>query len=811
MKSKKIFGAAAAVLAVSLAASGCMDGGGASSASRSDSMTSNLLTLPTSHVSTDTPEHGDNPASTDTPEHGDDSETAIQRDFGSSGSILSLVNGTLDIARRTRDTERSMGGDDWTILVYMCGTDLESNGGSASADLYEAMQADIGDNINFVFQTGGTYSWYYDDIDPTKLQRFAVDGDSFELIDERPLSSMGEADTLSDFIKWGVKKYPADNIGLVFWNHGGGSISGVCFDEIYDNDSLSLSEIDKALSDTFDCMTEKFEFIGFDACLMSTLETANILVPYANYMYASEETEPGYGWDYAAVMSYLDKNPRADGAQLGSALCDAYYDYCKLNCSEDTATFAITDLSRLDALIASFDATARQMYESDKLTELVKAIQSADNFGGNNRTEGYTNMVDLGGILSAAADYCPNAQDTLQKLDSAISCMRNGQRHRYASGLAIYYPLSVQGSTELSTFGTICPSAYYLAFVDKAAYGTTGKDIYAYENGGLINDCDNIWDIDYNYGDYCTNTDSFTGISEDCTIPIKDIYFDNDGYYTVAIPDFTNLSYAACSLFLEQYGGMLIYLGCDDDIYYDYSKGIITDNFDGSWISLPDSQPLPIEVVYQNDDYSLYTCSILLNGEHTNLRIEYDWNHSDWKVIGAWDGIDSDTGMAARDIIKLKNGDVIQPVYSYTENDTTDYFVGAEYTIYGDLKLTYQMLPEGDYTYGITLYDIYGNWFFTPDITFTVESDGSLTIYPDELDSDYSNDSGTEWEYQYIDCPYCYGKGCDWCGYYGYLLEYPCEECGGNGCDLCYGYGTLLAIACDYCHGEGCDYCAQYY
>ena len=51
---------------------------------------------------------------------------------------------------------------------------------------------------------------------------------------------MGEAQTLADFVACGLANSPAENMGLVFWNHGGGSISGVCFDENYDKDSLSL-------------------------------------------------------------------------------------------------------------------------------------------------------------------------------------------------------------------------------------------------------------------------------------------------------------------------------------------------------------------------------------------------------------------------------------------------------------------------------------------------------------------------------------------------------------------------------------------
>ncbi len=741
-----------------------------------------------------------------------------ERDFGDSGSVLSVIDGKLDIDRLSRAEEKPMGGDDWTILVYMCGTDLETDGANASADLYEAYEADRRDNVNFVFQTGGTYEWYYDDIDATKTQRFIMEEDDYRLVDEQPLTNMGDPDTLADFIKWGVKEFPANNIGLVFWNHGGGSISGVCFDERYDSDSLSLSEIDKALSDTFDCMTEKFEFIGFDACLMSTIETANILVPYANYMYASEETEPGYGWDYTAIIDYLNGNPKADGAQLGKALCDAYYEHCKLSWSEDTATFAITDLTKIDALIESFNKTAQQIYESEDFTKIVKSVQEVDNFGGNNRTEGYTNMVDLGGILEAVETYCPNARDTLAKLDDAVSYMKNGYQHSDATGLAVYYPLAVQGSTELSTLGKICPSSYYLAFADKVAYGTTGQDIFSYNNDNLVGDCLNIWDIDFDYGDYSTNTDEFVDIGATSTIPVEDIYFDDDGYYTVAISDFSNLSYAACSLFLEDTDGTSIYLGCDDEVYYDWDNGIITDNFDGTWVSLPDGQPLPIEIVDQTEDYSLYTCSILLNGEYTNLRIEYDWNASCWNILGAWDGIDADTGMAARDIVQIEDGDVIQPVYYYIDYYTSDYFAGDKYTVNGAIDLSYQMLPATDYTYSMTLYDIYGNWYFTPDVTFTVDEEGGLTFYPEELEDGYYDggyDDGyyddTYSDYEYVTCSECYGTGCDWCGYYGYLLSYPCEECWGSGCSECDWYGDFLAIACDYCHGAGCDYCYEYY
>ena len=211
------------------------------------------------------------------------------RSFDSGATQLAMSNGSLDIHRRTRSGTAPMGDSGWTILVYLCGTDLESQYSAASMDIEEALSESYNDDVRVVYQTGGTAEWneYYG-ISSAASQRYVTNNGELELVEEFELSPMGDAQTLADFVSWGVENYPAEHMGLVFWNHGGGSISGVCFDEMNDSDSLSLREIDSALNSVYDQMTDKFEFIGFDACLMSTLETANIVAPYARYMFASE-------------------------------------------------------------------------------------------------------------------------------------------------------------------------------------------------------------------------------------------------------------------------------------------------------------------------------------------------------------------------------------------------------------------------------------------------------------------------------------------------------------------------------------------
>jgi len=231
----------------------------------------------------------------------------------------------------------------WVILVYLAGTDLETESGAASLDLIEMAQASTGPEPLFVVQTGGTREWALPDLIPNdRLARFEVRGKDLVPLAEAELASMGAAGTLRDFVTWGMETYPAARHGLIVWDHGSGSINGVVFDELFDNDSLSLMEIAEALAG----FENAFEFIGFDACLMATLETAQTLAPFARYMVASEELEPGSGWDYLAIGQFLNANPGADGAQLGQVIADSFLLSNQLLGEDALATLSVVDLSR---------------------------------------------------------------------------------------------------------------------------------------------------------------------------------------------------------------------------------------------------------------------------------------------------------------------------------------------------------------------------------------------------------------------------------------------------------------------------------
>ena len=209
--------------------------------------------------------------------------------------------------------------DAWTIMIYICGADLESGGGTsassatglATGDLTEIYntRASLPDNVNIIVEAGGAKVWkdtYSSVISASKLNRFHLTTSGYVTDAQITKESMGLSSTLLSFLEWGLTSYPAEKTMVVFWDHGGG-MAGCCYDENYDSNSLLNSEIQTALSGAFTATgrstDNKLEVVGYDCCLMQVQDIAETNSTYFNYMMASEESESGYGWDYDASTS----------------------------------------------------------------------------------------------------------------------------------------------------------------------------------------------------------------------------------------------------------------------------------------------------------------------------------------------------------------------------------------------------------------------------------------------------------------------------------------------------------------------------
>lgn len=648
-------------------------------------------------------------------------------DGSTSGFTLSVdgSNGELSVTRAGKKS-KSMGNDGtWTIFVYLCGTDLESEdeNGMATDDLDQMIQAKGSDNVRFVVQTGGTKEWMNNVISNKACERLVVQNQDITRVDSVPLSSMGKASTLSDFLSWGVENYPADKMGVVFWNHGGGSITGACFDELHNDDSLSLLEINEALSKTYAKMSDRFEFIGFDCCLMGSVESANVLATYARYFYGSEELEPGSGWNYTAIGDFLAGNSNANGAELGKVVADSFYAECEAIWQESECTFTIVDLDKFDDFAVAFNDYAKTLYEAaaNDLAGIVRGAQSADNFGGNNRSEGYTNMVDVGGILEGCSGYADGSA-AMKALKNCIVYNKNGETHAKVSGLSIYYPLEVQGSNEIEIFSGVCISPYYLSLVDMVArgYSNTGysNDIFFDDDGDWFSDNGSNDYFDDSYFDFDYDEE---GESSLITFTQKPA-LDNDGFgFVLSQEALEYTSSVVAFVYYEVDEDTLVCLGETDDIIGDWNTGVFRDNFQGEWLSLPSGDLLTTYIADYADDYTVYTCPILLNGKETNLRVR---QYLDYRTVveGTWDGVD-EYGRSSREIHPLKAGDKITPIY-YLDDDSE--IKGDTYTWKKKDALDYAYLPAGDYYYGFEIDDCYGDYYITDVEIFTIDKKGDI-------------------------------------------------------------------------------------
>ncbi|MBR3401691.1 MAG: peptidase C11 [Parasporobacterium sp.] len=337
---------------------------------------------------------------------------------------------------REKYTQKKGGGrDKVTIMIYMIGSDLESQNGMATADLNEMLYAapDNG-NINMFIQTGGCKRWRNSIMTAGKLERWKLDS-SLTLLERMKGQSMTDPNTLASFIQFCAKEAPADRYILIFWDHGGGSVTGYGYDERYPNDTMDIGEIGKALKNG----GVKFDLVGFDACLMGTLETAIAVEPYADYMLASEESEPGTGWYYTRWLQMLDNNTSTNTLAIGKQIVD---DYTKASASmgyQVATTLSLVDLAELNGTVLKYLGTFGQ-----ELTQQLKGkdYQSVATARNGTREFAKSKRLDQADLV----DFCnrlgtKEASLLAAAIQDAVKYNRvNNISNAY--GLSIYFPNS---------------------------------------------------------------------------------------------------------------------------------------------------------------------------------------------------------------------------------------------------------------------------------------------------------------------------------------------------------------------------------
>jgi len=597
---------------------------------------------------------------------------------------------------------------DYTVLVYMNGSDLESGGGegdpagAATQDLQEMMEAGAGDRINVVVETGGTLQWAHPDISSEANQRWLVTPDGLEQVadDFGPLN-MGESKTLTDFITWGVKNYPAKKYALVMWDHGGGAVSGFGVDEQFDGDALTLSEIQQALRVAKQQTNQTFEMIGFDACLMATVEVAVTLEPYARYMVASEEIEPGHGWEYTSILQAIDNRPAITGDQLGKVIVDSYRTHAA---GDEIITLSVIDLQQINKVKGAFETFLKSLRVEDEklLTRIAAARAQAEEYGVDLANGEYTDMIDLVDFVNHAKSEAPaQAGLVVDAVKRAVVYNMTAAYHPNSHGLSIYFPLRDRKdfAQNMQTYRTTGFSESYNNFLTKYLTGGVGEG-----SGVRFANDEPVYDEE------------------------QDIYS-----VQVNLSDVDRIEKATSVLGTYREGSdQVIYLGYDNNVVLDRETGVLYDQWTGMWPTL-NGEFVPFYFVNEDEKQSQYIIPVRLNGEKANLLVVF--TEDGGKVVGAWKGLSDGANMPDKNIMKIKRGDRIVPLFETEDLNTgkTGVFEGAEIKVGGELIVDEAELPAGEYLYGFYVRDYAQHESYSQLVDFVIDPTDETPVDPNQI------------------------------------------------------------------------------
>ncbi|MDR1796950.1 MAG: peptidase C11 [Clostridiales Family XIII bacterium] len=656
------------------------------------------------------------------------------------------VDTSVDSAARAKYTQlKGDGTDTATILLYLCGTDLESESGMATADLNEIAYAKSLDNINIIVETGGTKNWQNSVISDRTNQRYQVTSKGLVLLEDnlgrKPMTDPG---TLSDFIRYGAERYPADRMILILWDHGGGSISGYGYDEYEPGDTMTIDEIGTALKNG----GVQFDLVGFDACLMGTLETAFVLEPYADYMIASEATEPGTGWYYTDWVTMLAQDPGAPTTKIGKQIIDDFIDKSARQ-QGGKSTLSLIDLAEMRGTVPSafraFAEDTKGLLDAEAYQQVADARSGARDFSASSKINQidlvhFVKLLDTGG-----------GEPLTDALDGCVKYNRISSNMTNANGVSIYFPYQSLSKVNqaLSTYEKIGMDDEYTdcvkSFASLAAGGQivasgggaagSGTDLFSMLTGGGSTASssgsglfDSLFggggsalstgDVESLLGSFLSSGSSQTfgtgGLGGTGSFSASDLegWFDRDralgasAYYAENSLTEADFEYGSSGgrntlrLPEEKWGlvksiGLSVYvddgegyidLGVDNVFEWTDDGDLVLDN-PGSWIAI-DGQAVSYYLLSEETEGDRYCYTgyvpALVNGDRMNLILVFDNNNPYGSVVGAQADYLGGTDAVAKVDTALAEGDVIDFVcdfYDYDGNYEDSYMFGDRITV----------------------------------------------------------------------------------------------------------------------------------
>ena len=244
---------------------------------------------------------------------------------------------------------------------------------------------------------------------------------------------------------------------------------------------------------------------------MGSLEVAQTVHPYGKYMVASEELEPGHGWDYEELVQYIGATPTATAENIGRKMVDSFIDSPKHQGPfSNIKTLSLVNLQAFPQVAQALDGVANSLNANidSSYAPFMQAAGKAEGYGVQNK-----GSVEMGIDLTDFAQQLKTLQPSMNsELDALLSSLepyiiyskRDVARPK-AHGVAIFsprYTAPVQNDL-YSESAAVSRSwrNYAKAFVEKGTQDT--------ESPVISEEIENCVD-----GFHCLVIDDNVGISE---------------------------------------------------------------------------------------------------------------------------------------------------------------------------------------------------------------------------------------------------------------------------------------------------------
>lgn len=626
----------------------------------------------------------------------------------------------------------------WTVTEDVV---VAERKGCASIDISEMCENVLPDNITIVVQTGGATRWSNALVNPNKTQRFVIKNGIMSEVQSLHIQDSCNPDTMADFIKYCADNYESDHMAMIMWDHGGG-ITGYGVDSIFKS-GMTLADINTAFAKYLkkDIDNPYFDLIGFDACLMAATDVAVALDGYGKYLVASEEIEPGDGWDHAKWLKALADDPTLSAAALGREIADSYMDYYVWqNCDdlyaamggENAVTFSVCDMHKAALVDAAYEEMNEKFLklvvdDPSVLIDMSRAAKKTMRYAESDYD--YFNTIDLGTYVDYLSEIYPDECAEVRKLlKEAVLYKRNSSYLADSQGLSVYFPVETQNAYSL-----ILLTDYVYSISDKKSTNA----LYFYKTAGCLNaemqgyvadiTGKNVKPLNtqmfYDYqriNPEINDNEIIINVGGDLEKAIQDVWIELASY--------------------DEFNKTITYYGTDDCCRYDGDGNIIT-YVDGQWFAL-DGALLDANYSFGTDTTSTYVAKVLHNGTPSYMTFTFDDERGDISinsVIEISDSEDVDYSATLKKNTELNPGDTIIPIFTCQdangENTYEKQGDKVKYKVTSKIELV--DLPEGDYVQSVVITDMRGDQYYSPVVEayFKKGSASGLNVNPEFVGS----------------------------------------------------------------------------